>query len=149
VIATSFWGRRISLERQPDHRQLCRLRRPFQKKNWGGDCNKSSVFLRIKSTVLFAAEFRQERLMVLLFIETAVASTRPLLPLYQIPLTLQFARGNTALMSAVCLLPLVFLLVFAFILSGTLLPNLLLYVLVRLGRSIHAHRFSIHVNRKS
>jgi hypothetical protein len=87
--------------------------------------------------------------MVLLFIETAVASTRPLLPLYQIPLTLQFARGNTALMSAVCLLPLVFLLVFAFILSGTLLPNLLLYVLVRLGRSIHAHRFSIHVNRKS
>lgn len=72
---------------------------------------------------LFAVEFCKGRLMVLLFIETSIASTGLLLPLYQIPLTFQFIRGNTALMSAVRLLPFVFHLVFSCMLSGALQPK--------------------------
>jgi hypothetical protein len=67
--------------------------------------------------------------MVFPFIGTVVASTGLFPPLYRIPLTFQFTRGDTSLMSAVRLLPFVFLLVFACILSGALLPNFAYYML--------------------
>jgi len=67
--------------------------------------------------------------MVFPFIGTVVASTGLLLPLYRIPLTFQFTRGDTALMSAVRLQAFVSLLVFACILSGALLPKFAYYML--------------------
>jgi hypothetical protein len=82
------------------------------------NCYKSFCILTNKVDRIFAVESCQERFRAFLFIGTVVASTGLLLPLYQIPLTFQFTCGDTALMSAVRLLPFDFLFVFACMLSG-------------------------------
>jgi MFS family permease len=76
-----------------------------------------------KERRLFPIEMIFARTPVLLFILSATASTTVFLAIYYIPLYFQFTRGDTALHSAVRLLPIVFTLVFGCVGGGILLAK--------------------------
>ncbi|MCJ1258533.1 hypothetical protein MMC24_006366 [Lignoscripta atroalba] len=59
---------------------------------------------------VFPIQFLKNRNAILLFICAAAVNTAAFIPIYYIPIYFQFTRGDTALMSAVRLLPLIFLL---------------------------------------
>jgi Major Facilitator Superfamily len=76
-----------------------------------------------KERRLFPIDMVFSRTPVLLFVLSATASTTVFLAIYYIPLYFQFTRGDTALHSAVRLLPIVFTLVFGCVGGGILLAK--------------------------
>jgi len=76
-----------------------------------------------KERRLFPIDMVFSRTPVLLFVLTATASTTVFLAIYYIPIYFQFTRGDTALHSAVRLLPVVFTLVFGCVGGGILLAH--------------------------
>lgn len=76
-----------------------------------------------KERRLFPIDMIFSRTPVLLFVLSATASTTVFLAIYYIPLYFQFTRGDTALHSAVRLLPIVFTLVFGCVGGGILLAK--------------------------
>ncbi|QSZ37759.1 hypothetical protein DSL72_008858 [Monilinia vaccinii-corymbosi] len=70
---------------------------------------------------LFPIELIKSYELVILFVLTATSATACFLPIYFIPIYFQFALSDSALASAVRLLPFVFVLVFAVVLNGLLM----------------------------
>lgn len=74
-----------------------------------------------KDRRIFPVEFLRSKTMIILFSETASASTGTFLPIYFIPLYFQFVRNDSALEAGVRLLPLVCFLVFGCVLNGAVM----------------------------
>lgn len=70
---------------------------------------------------IFPIEFMKDRLMLVLFAETACASTSTFLPIYFIPLFFQFVRNDSALDAGVRLLPFVIFLVVVCVANGAVM----------------------------
>lgn len=80
-----------------------------------------------KERRVFPVEMLFMRTTVLLFILTATSAALAFVTLYYIPLYFQFTRGDTALRSAVRLLPVIFTLVFGSVAGGFLISKLHFY----------------------
>ncbi|KAH8807460.1 major facilitator superfamily domain-containing protein [Xylogone sp. PMI_703] len=72
---------------------------------------------------IFPCQFLKQRILIILFMQTAAATTIFFVPIYFIPLFYQFVRGLSTIDSGVRLLPLVCLLVFAVIINGALMSK--------------------------
>lgn len=70
---------------------------------------------------IFPVEFLKRRIMLVLFAETACASTATFLPIYFIPLFFQFVHNDSALDAGVRLLPFVVLLVVVCVANGAIM----------------------------
>ncbi|KAL8806271.1 MAG: hypothetical protein Q9182_001418 [Xanthomendoza sp. 2 TL-2023] len=70
---------------------------------------------------IFPVEFLKRRIMLILFAETACASTATFLPIYFIPLFFQFVRDDSALEAGVRLLPFVVFLVVVCVANGAVM----------------------------
>lgn len=70
---------------------------------------------------IFPVEFLKQRIMLILFAETACASTATFLPIYFIPLFFQFVHNDSALDAGVRLLPFVIFLVVVCVANGTIM----------------------------
>ncbi|KAL8805547.1 MAG: hypothetical protein Q9200_005387 [Gallowayella weberi] len=70
---------------------------------------------------IFPVEFLKRRIMLILFAETACASTATFLPIYFIPLFFQFVRDDSALEAGVRLLPFVVFLVVVCVANGAIM----------------------------
>ncbi|KAL8908282.1 MAG: hypothetical protein Q9207_000904 [Kuettlingeria erythrocarpa] len=70
---------------------------------------------------IFPVEFLKNRIMLVLFAETACASTATFLPIYFIPLFFQFVHNDSALDAGVRLLPFVVLLVVVCVANGAIM----------------------------
>lgn len=77
-----------------------------------------------KERRVFPVEMLFMRTTVLLFILIATSAALAFVTLYYIPLYFQFTRGDTALQSAVRLLPVIFTLVFGSVAGGILITKL-------------------------
>ncbi|KXX75270.1 putative HC-toxin efflux carrier TOXA [Madurella mycetomatis] len=86
-----------------------------------------TAFLTTKEDRIFPVWCLKSRSLVLLCIGTAGISAVNFFNIYYIPLFFQFTRGDSAIAVAGRLLPFIFLLIFAALLSGALLPKLSLY----------------------
>lgn len=74
-----------------------------------------------KDRRIFPGQFLKSKIMIILFSETAAASTATFLPIYFIPLFFQFVRNDSALEAGVRLLPLVCFLVFGCVANGAIM----------------------------
>lgn len=74
-----------------------------------------------KDRRIFPVEFLKRRIMLILFAETACASTATFLPIYFIPLFFQFVRNDSALEAGVRLLPFVIFLVVVCVANGAIM----------------------------
>ncbi|KAL8729093.1 MAG: hypothetical protein Q9181_005113 [Wetmoreana brouardii] len=72
---------------------------------------------------IFPIEFMKSKIILVLFAETACASTATFMPIYFIPLFFQFVRNDSALEAGVRLLPFVILLVVACVANGAIMSN--------------------------
>ncbi|KAL8697937.1 MAG: hypothetical protein Q9201_006842 [Fulgogasparrea decipioides] len=72
---------------------------------------------------IFPVEFMKSKILLVLFAETACASTATFMPIYFIPLFFQFVRNDSALEAGVRLLPFVILLVVACVANGAIMSN--------------------------
>lgn len=81
-----------------------------------------SLFTSEKDRV-FPTHFLRNRNAVLLFICAAACNTAGFIPIYYIPIYFQFTRGDSAIESAVRLLPLIFLLSAAVFANGQLMAK--------------------------
>lgn len=72
---------------------------------------------------MFPVHFLRNREAVLLFILAAVSNASAYVPIYYIPIYFQFTRGDSALESAVRLLPLIFFLCSTILLNGFLMSK--------------------------
>jgi hypothetical protein len=79
--------------------------------------------LTSKQTRLFPIRFLTRRTFLLLFIAQSCVQTALAVPLYYIPLFFQFSRGETAVRSAVRLLPFVAVNIVTVLANGALLPK--------------------------
>ncbi|KAL8929700.1 MAG: hypothetical protein Q9172_000379 [Xanthocarpia lactea] len=79
------------------------------------------AILTTKDRRIFPVEFLKRRIMLILFAETACASTATFLPIYFIPLFFQLIRGDSALEAGVRLLPYVVFLVVACVANGAIM----------------------------
>ncbi|KAL8979584.1 MAG: hypothetical protein Q9177_006103, partial [Variospora cf. flavescens] len=70
---------------------------------------------------IFPVEFLKSKIMLVLFVETACASTATFLPIYFIPLFFQFVRNDSALDAGVRLLPFVVFLVVVCVANGAIM----------------------------
>ncbi|KAL8638513.1 MAG: hypothetical protein Q9228_004336 [Teloschistes exilis] len=70
---------------------------------------------------IFPIEFMKSRIMLVLFAETACASTATFLPIYFIPLFFQFVHNDSALEAGVRLLPFVIFLVVVCVANGAIM----------------------------
>ncbi|KAF1811305.1 MFS general substrate transporter [Eremomyces bilateralis CBS 781.70] len=75
-----------------------------------------------KENRIFPVHFLKSRTLVLLFIATSACAASPI-TIYYIPLYFQFTRGDSALTSAVRLLPFIFINIFFMMVSGALLQK--------------------------
>lgn len=78
-------------------------------------------FLTTKQRRIFPVEFLSRKIMLLLFAQTASASTSTFLPIYFIPLFFQFVRNDSALEAGVRLLPFVVFLVVMCVANGAIM----------------------------
>lgn len=76
-----------------------------------------------KERRIFPVEFLSQKIMLVLFAETATASTATFLPIYFIPLFFQFVRNDSALEAGVRLLPYVVFLVFMCVANGAIMSS--------------------------
>ena len=74
--------------------------------------------LTSKSDRMFPVHFLRSREAVLLFVCAAAINAAGFIPIYYIPIYFQFTHGDTALNSAIRLLPLIFLLSFFILVNG-------------------------------
>lgn len=79
------------------------------------------AILTTKERRIFPCQFLKSKIMIILFSETAAASTATFLPIYFIPLFFQFVRNDSALEAGVRLLPLVCFLVFGCVANGAIM----------------------------
>ncbi|KAI4112194.1 MAG: hypothetical protein LQ339_000202 [Xanthoria mediterranea] len=79
------------------------------------------ALLTTKDRRIFPVEFLKRRIMLILFAETACASTATFLPIYFIPLFFQFVRNDSALEAGVRLLPFVVFLVVVCVANGAIM----------------------------
>lgn len=75
-----------------------------------------------KENRIFPVDFLTHRSQWFLHIGTACGATTFVIPVYYIPLYFQFVHGESGIESAVRLLPLILITVFAIMLNGVLLP---------------------------
>ncbi len=75
-----------------------------------------------KDRRIFPAQFLKHRSLLLLYFGTSAAATALFVGVYFIPLYFQFARGDTAIMAAVRLLPFIVIMVTFIMLNGALMP---------------------------
>jgi len=85
--------------------------------------------LTSKQTRVFPARFLTRRTFLLLFIAQSCVQTALAVPLYYIPLFFQFSRGESAVRSAVRLLPFVAVNIVTVLANGALLPKYGCYML--------------------
>ncbi|KAH7067388.1 major facilitator superfamily domain-containing protein, partial [Paraphoma chrysanthemicola] len=81
-----------------------------------------------KSARIFPLQFLRSRTFILLFIAQSSIMTSLAIPIYYIPLFFQFTRAETAVESAVRLLPFVIVNIVVVFLNGALLPKFRYYV---------------------
>ena len=79
--------------------------------------------LTTAETRIFPCQFLKSRILIILFMQTAAATTVFFIPIYFIPIFCQFTRGDSAIMAGVRLLPLAILLVVATIINGALMSK--------------------------
>ncbi|KAF2790672.1 MFS general substrate transporter [Melanomma pulvis-pyrius CBS 109.77] len=77
---------------------------------------------------VFPAQFLTRRTFVLLYVAQSCVQTALAIPIYYIPLLFQFTRGETAVASALRLLPLVVVNIVVVFANGALLPRFKYYV---------------------
>lgn len=85
-------------------------------------------FFTNKNDQLFPAEYLKSYEMWILFAQTAASISCVFIPIYFIPLFFQFVRNDSALESAVRLLPFVFIVVFAGLLNGSTMAKYGIYM---------------------
>ena len=78
-------------------------------------------FLTTKERRIFPVEFLRQKIMLILFAETASASTATFVPIYFIPLFFQFVHSDSALEAGVRLLPFVVFLVVFCVANGAIM----------------------------
>ncbi|CAG8962041.1 hypothetical protein HYFRA_00005083 [Hymenoscyphus fraxineus] len=86
-----------------------------------------TAFLTTKEDRIFPVWCLKSRSLVLLHIGTAGSSAVNFFNIYYIPLFFEFTKGDGAISVAVRLLPFIFLMICAALLSGALMPKLNLY----------------------
>ena len=84
---------------------------------------QGTTFLTTKERRIFPVEFLRSKIMLILFAETAAASTATFLPIYFIPLFFQFVRNDSALEAGVRLLPFVVFLVVMCVANGAIMSS--------------------------
>ena len=80
-------------------------------------------FLTTKERRIFPVEFLRQKIMLILFAETASASAATFLPIYFIPLFFQFVHSDSALEAGVRLLPFVVFLIVFCVANGAIMSS--------------------------
>jgi hypothetical protein len=73
-------------------------------------------------TRLFPLHLLKSRALVLVYVGTATSATAVAVTIYYVPLLFQFARNDSALQAAVCLLPFIVFFIFFVMVAGGSLP---------------------------
>lgn len=80
-------------------------------------------FLTTEETRIFPCQFLAQRILIILFMQMSAATTIFFLPIYFVPLFLQFVKGDSAIEAGVRLLPFICLSVAAVLMNGALMSK--------------------------